>query len=99
MAIPCQVARSLIELIGNTPTVKLNRLVDPDSATIWAKLESFNPGGSVKDRICRSMVEQAEQNGQLRQGDTIVEPTSGNTGIGLALVAAVKGYELILTMP
>ncbi len=99
MALPCQVARSLLELIGNTPSVKLNRLVDSDSATVWAKLESINPGGSIKDRICFSMIEQAEQDGRLRPGDTIVEPTSGNTGIGLALVAAVKGYELILTMP
>jgi len=99
MALPCQVARSLLELIGNTPTVKLNRLVDSESATVWAKLESVNPGGSIKDRICFSMIEQAEQDDQLHPGDTIVEPTSGNTGIGLALVAAVKGYELILTMP
>jgi cysteine synthase A len=99
MALPCQVARSLLELIGNTPTVKLHRLVDSESAAVWAKLESFNPGGSIKDRICLSMVEQAEQDGHLRPGDTIVEPTSGNTGIGLALIAAVKGYELILTMP
>jgi cysteine synthase A len=99
MAIPCQVARSLLELIGNTPTIQLHRIVDSKAATVWAKLESFNPGGSVKDRICLNMVEQAERNGQLRPGSTIVEPTSGNTGIGLALIAAVKGYELILTMP
>src|SRR6266446_462237 len=99
MAIPCQVAHSLLELIGNTPTVQLHRIVDSNAALVWAKLESFNPGGSVKDRICLNMVEQAEQDEQLRPGSTIVEPTSGNTGIGLALVAAVKGYELILTMP
>jgi cysteine synthase A len=99
MAMPCQVAHSLLDLIGNTPLVQIHRLVDEESATVWAKLESLNPGGSVKDRICLNMVEQAEQTGQLRPGYTIVEPTSGNTGIGLALVAAVKGYELILTMP
>jgi cysteine synthase A len=99
MAIPGQVAHSLLELIGNTPVVQLHRLVDPESATVWVKLESLNPGGSVKDRICLNMIEHAEHIGQLRSGYTIVEPTSGNTGIGLALVAAVKGYELILTMP
>ena len=99
MAIPCQVARSLLELIGNTPLVQLHRIVDPEAATIWAKLESLNPGGSVKDRICLNMIEHAEHTGELRSGYTIVEPTSGNTGIGLALVAAVKGYDLILTMP
>lgn len=99
MAIPCQVAHSLLELIGNTPIVQLHRLVDAESAAVWAKLESLNPGGSVKDRICLNMIENAEHAEKLRAGYTIVEPTSGNTGIGLALVAAVKGYELILTMP
>lgn len=99
MAIPCQVAYSLLELIGNTPIVQLHRLVDADSAEVWAKLETYNPGGSVKDRICLNMIEQAEQEGKLQPGDTIIEPTSGNTGIGLAMVAAVKGYNLILTMP
>ena len=68
-------------------------------AEVWAKLECFNPGGSVKDRICRAMIEQAERDGRLRPGGTIIEPTSGNTGIGLALVAAVRGYRLVLTMP
>lgn len=92
-------ARSILDLIGSTPVVKLRNLVDHDAAEVWAKLESFNPGGSVKDRICLSMIEAAEREGKLRPGTTIVEPTSGNTGIGLALVAAVKGYRLILTMP
>jgi cysteine synthase A len=82
-----------------TPVVQLRRLPGPEDAGVWAKLESFNPGGSVKDRICLNMIEVAEQDGRLHPGDTIVEPTSGNTGIGLALVAAVKGYRLILTMP
>lgn len=99
MSIPCQVAQSLIELIGNTPIVQLRRLVDKDSATVWVKLEAYNPGGSIKDRICLNMIEEAEQMGKLRHGDMIIEPTSGNTGIGLAIVAAVKGYDLILTMP
>ncbi len=99
MATPCQVARSFLELIGNTPIVQLHRLTDATSATVWVKLESFNPGGSVKDRICLHMIEEAEQTGQLRSGHTLIEPTSGNTGIGLALVAAVKGYDLVLTMP
>ncbi|MEW6297501.1 MAG: cysteine synthase A [Thermodesulfobacteriota bacterium] len=99
MPIPCQVAASPLELIGNTPIVQLQRLPGPQDATIWAKLESMNPGGSIKDRICLSMISAAERRGRLRPGDTIVEPTSGNTGIGLALVAAVKGFRLILTMP
>ncbi|MBI3784408.1 MAG: cysteine synthase A [Deltaproteobacteria bacterium] len=92
-------ACSVLELIGNTPAVRLNRIPPPDAAEVWGKLESMNPGGSVKDRICLSMVEAAEREGILRPGATIVESTSGNTGIGLALVAAMKGYRLILTMP
>jgi cysteine synthase A len=96
---PPATAKSALDLIGNTPAVRLNRLPGPDDAEVWGKLESMNPGGSVKDRICLSMVEAAEQNGRLQAGATIVEPTSGNTGIGLALVAAIKGYRLILTMP
>jgi len=91
--------KNVLDLIGNTPLVRLNHTADPDGAEIWAKLEGFNPGGSVKDRIALSMVEAAEREGKLRTGGTIIEPTSGNTGIGLALVAAVKGYRLILTMP
>lgn len=97
MAIRC--AASVLDLIGNTPVVRLNRLGPADGAEIWGKLESFNPGGSVKDRICLGMVEAAEREGHLQPGDHIVEATSGNTGIGLALVAAVKGYHLTLTMP
>ncbi|HEY6395621.1 MAG TPA: pyridoxal-phosphate dependent enzyme, partial [Candidatus Binataceae bacterium] len=96
---PISVAHSPLELIGHTPVVHLNRLPGKDDAEVWAKLENFNPGGSVKDRICLSMIEEAERSGTIKPGDTIVEPTSGNTGIGLALVAAVKGYRLILTMP
>lgn len=92
-------APCILNLIGSTPVVKLRNLVGPHDAEVWAKLESLNPGGSVKDRICLSMVEAAERDGKLKPGATIVEPTSGNTGIGLALVAAVKGYRLILTMP
>jgi cysteine synthase A len=89
----------ITELIGRTPLVRLNRLTKPGSATIYAKVESFNPGGSVKDRICLNMINEAERLGKLKPGGTIVEPTSGNTGIGLALVAAVRGYKLILVMP
>jgi cysteine synthase A len=94
-----QLVRNVLELIGDTPLVQLQRIPRPGSARILGKLESLNPGGSVKDRIALAMVEEAERSGRLKPGDTIVEPTSGNTGIGLAMVAAVKGYRLILTMP
>ncbi len=94
-----KIAASVLDLVGNTPMVRLNKLPKPGGATILAKLESLNPGGSVKDRIAVSMVEDAERRGLLKPGSTIVEPTSGNTGIGLAIVAAVRGYRLILTMP
>src|SRR4249920_991056 len=93
------IAASALDLIGNTPLVRLNRIVPAGSAEVLAKAESQNPGGSVKDRIALAMIEDAEQRGVLKPGATIVEPTSGNTGIGLAMVAAVKGYKLILTMP
>ena len=92
-------ADNILELIGSTPLVKLNRIVEDSMADIYAKLEFFNPGGSIKDRICLSMIEDAERKGLLKPGATIIEPTSGNTGIGLAMVAAVKGYKLTLTMP
>ena len=92
-------ARSILDLIGSTPVVKLRNIPGKDDAEVWAKMESFNPGGSVKDRICFNMIECAEREGKIKPGATIVEPTSGNTGIGLALIAAVKGYRLILTMP
>lgn len=87
------------ESIGNTPIVKLSRISSTVESDIYLKLEWFNPGGSVKDRIANEMIEQAEKEGLLKPGDTIIEPTSGNTGIGLALVAASKGYRLIVTMP
>jgi len=90
---------SVLDLIGDTPLVRLNRVPDEGSASIWAKLEMFNPLSSVKDRICLAMVEAAERDGLLKPGSTIVEPTSGNTGIGLGVVCAVKGYRLVLTMP
>src|SRR6185503_2510846 len=101
MALPAHVGRSVLDLIGSTPVVRLNRLpqLEGVEAEVWAKLENYNPGGSVKDRICLAMIEKAERDGRIKPGDTIVEPTSGNTGIGLALVCAVKGYNLILTMP
>jgi cysteine synthase A len=88
-----------LDLVGHTPVVRLNRLPGTGEAEVWAKLENFNPGGSVKDRICLAMIDAAERAGLIKPGDTIVEPTSGNTGIGLALVCAVKGYHLVLTMP
>ena len=89
---------NILETIGNTPHVRLNRLF-PGAGNVWVKLEKSNPGGSIKDRIAHAMVRDAEAQGLLRQGSVIIEPTSGNTGIGLAMVAAVKGYRIILVMP
>src|SRR3989338_7106248 len=94
-----KVSANILDLIGNTPMVKLVKVVDKNSAYVFAKLEMFNPGGSVKDRIALNMIEQAEKKGILKPGAVIVEPTSGNTGIGLAIVGTVKGYKVILTMP
>lgn len=94
-----RLVRSALELIGDTPLVELQRIPRHGSARILGKLESLNPGGSIKDRIALAMIDEAERSGRLKPGDTIVEPTSGNTGIGLAVVAAIKGYRLILTMP
>jgi cysteine synthase A len=99
MPAPNVVVESALDLIGKTPMVRLNRVPGDDCAEVWAKLELANLGGSVKDRICLGMIEDAERRGALRPGDVVVEPTSGNTGIGLALVCAIKGYRLILTMP
>lgn len=92
-------AASVLDLVGGTPLVRLNRIPKAGGAIVLAKMESLNPGGSVKDRIALSMVEDAERRGALKAGATLVEPTSGNTGIGLAMVCAVRGYRLILTMP
>jgi len=94
-----RVHRNITELIGRTPLVRLNRLSPEGGATIYAKVESSNPGGSIKDRICLNMINEAERSGRLKPGTTIVEPTSGNTGIGLSLIAAVRGYPMILVMP
>ena len=90
-------AATILETIGDTPHIRMNRLFG--SAEVWIKSERANPGGSIKDRIALAMVEDAERSGKLKAGGVIVEPTSGNTGIGLAMVAAVKGYRLILVMP
>ena len=90
---------SIDQLIGNTPLLKLNRIVPEDAADVYVKLEFFNPAGSIKDRIALAMIEKAEAEGKLKPGDTIIEPTSGNTGIGLASVSAAKGYHLIIVMP
>ena len=94
-----RVARSVVELIGSTPLVRLERLAGRGLAAVLAKVESANPGGSVKDRICLAMIEDAEARGLLKAGATVVEPTSGNTGIGLSMICAAKGYRIILTMP
>ena len=91
-------ANNILETIGNTAELRINKLFDP-RVEVWVKLERQNPGGSIKDRIALSMIEDAERRGVLKPGSVIVEPTSGNTGVGLALVAAVKGYKLILVMP
>src|SRR5437667_7078781 len=94
-----QIYDNICQIIGKTPIVRLNRIPKDGWAEMLAKMESFNPGGSVKDRIGLSMIEAAERDGRLKPGGTIVEPTSGNTGIGLAMVGAAKGYKVILTMP
>jgi cysteine synthase A len=93
------IAETVVDVVGGTPLVRLNRVVPAGAARVLAKMESLNPGGSVKDRIAVAMVSEAERDGRLKPGATIVEPTSGNTGIGLAMVAAARGYRLILTMP
>ena len=94
-----KLAQSILDLIGNTPVVKLNRVSNPEDAEVYVKLEYFNPGSSVKDRIALAMIETAEKEGKLNADSTIIEPTSGNTGIGLAMIAAAKGYKAVLVMP
>jgi len=94
-----RIGNSVADLIGQTPIVKLNRLTGSEDAEVYLKLEYFNPGSSVKDRIALAMIEAAQKHGDLKEGDTIIEPTSGNTGIGLAMIAAAKGYKSVLVMP
>ncbi len=94
-----EITNNILETIGRTPLVRLNRIPGPGTAEVLAKVESLNPGGSVKDRVALAMIEDAERKGELQADSTIIEPTSGNTGIGLAMVCAVKGYNCILTMP
>ena len=94
-----KVGKSVADLVGQTPLVKLNRLTGPEDADVYLKLEYMNPGSSVKDRIALAMIEAAERSGELKEGGTIIEPTSGNTGIGLAMIAAAKGYKAVLVMP
>jgi cysteine synthase A len=94
-----RLAQNVLELVGDTPLVAIRSLAQPRRAAVWAKMEQSNPGGSVKDRICLAMIEEAERDGKLEPGGVVVEPTSGNTGIGLAFVCAVRGYRCVLTMP
>ena len=94
-----KIGQTIADLVGNTPLVKLNRLTGENDADVYVKLEYFNPGSSVKDRIALAMIEKAEKEGKLQEGSTIIEPTSGNTGIGLAMIAAAKGYNAVLVMP
>lgn len=94
-----KIYKTITELVGQTPIIKLNRLIPNEAADVYVKLEAFNPGSSVKDRIALSMIEAAEAEGLISPGDVIIEPTSGNTGIGLAWVGAAKGYRVIIVMP
>ena len=93
------IVNSIEELVGHTPTIKLSHLTDPEGADVYVKLEYYNPAGSIKDRVAFSMIEEAERSGKLKPGMTIVEPTSGNTGIGLAMAGAIKGYKVLIVMP
>ncbi|MEJ2047664.1 MAG: pyridoxal-phosphate dependent enzyme, partial [Dehalococcoidia bacterium] len=95
---PIELKENILQTIGNTPLVKINRLNPNSNTTIYAKLEGFNPTGSIKDRIALSMIQQAEAEGKLTKGKTIIEPTSGNTGVALAMIGVVKGYEVEIVM-